>query len=79
MAVTDASVIGHLATGVLFVVGCERVNRHAARTAVEQLLVARATILGCVLNRVNVKKNPYYYAHYYKHDYARYYSNEKTA
>lgn len=79
MAVTDASVIGHLATGVVFVVGCERVNRHAARTAVEQLLTARATILGCVLNRVNVKKNPYYYAHYYKHDYAEYYANDKTA
>jgi succinoglycan biosynthesis transport protein ExoP len=79
MAVTDASVIGHLATGVLFVVGCERVNRHAARTAVEQLLAARAAILGCVLNRVNVRKNPYYYAHYYKHEYAGYYSSQKTA
>jgi succinoglycan biosynthesis transport protein ExoP len=75
MAVTDASVIGHLATGVVFVIGCERVNRHAARTAVEQLLAARATILGAVLNRVNVRKNPYYYAHYYRHEYAEYYTS----
>ena len=52
---------------------------HATPVAVEQLLAARATILGCVLNQVNVKKNPYYYAHYYKHDYAEYYSDEKTA
>ena len=69
MAVTDASVIGHLATGVVFVIGCEQVNRRVAQTAVEQLLASQATILGSVLNRVNVKKNPYYYAHYYKHDY----------
>lgn len=79
MAVTDASVIGHLTTGVVFVIGCEQVNRHTARTAVEQLLSTKATILGSVLNRVNVRKNPYYYAHYYKHDYAGYYSSEKQA
>jgi capsular exopolysaccharide synthesis family protein len=78
MAVTDASVIGHLATGVVFVIGSEQVNRHTARTAVEQLLGTKATILGSVLNRVNVRKNPYYYAHYYKHDYAGYYSSEKS-
>lgn len=76
MAVTDASVIGHLATGVVFVIGCEQVNRRAAKTAVEQLLASKATILGSILNRVNVKKHPYYYAHYYKHDYAGYYTPE---
>ena len=79
MAVTDASVIGHLTTGVVFVIGSEQVTRHTVRTAVEQLLGSKATILGAVLNRVNVRKNPYYYAHYYKHEYAGYYSAEKTA
>ena len=79
MAVTDASVIGHLTTGVVFVIGSEQVNRHTARTAVDQLRASKATILGSVLNRVNVRKNPYYYAHYYKQDYAGYYAAEKDA
>ena len=79
MAVTDASVIGHLTTGVVFVIGSEQVARNTARSAIEQLLGSRATILGGVLNRVNVRKNPYYYAHYYKHEYAGYYSAEKQA
>lgn len=31
MAVTDSSVVAHLATGVLFVVGAEMTSRHAAQ------------------------------------------------
>jgi capsular exopolysaccharide synthesis family protein len=79
IAVTDASVIGHLTTGVVFVIGSEQVARSTVRTAVEQLLGSRATILGAVLNRVNIRRNPYYYAHYYRHEYAGYYSSEKQA
>jgi capsular exopolysaccharide synthesis family protein len=79
MAVTDASVIGHRTHGVVFVVGSEQVNRHAAKAAIEQLVSSKTTILGAVLNRVNVRKNPYYYAHYYKHEYAGYTSAEKPA
>ena len=79
MAVTDASVIAHRTTGVVFVIGSEQVNRHTVRTAVARLRDSKATILGAVLNRVNVQKNPYYYAHYYKHEYAGYYSSEKQA
>ena len=37
MAVTDSSVVAHLATGVLFVVGAEMTSRYAAQRAVEQL------------------------------------------
>ena len=78
MAVTDASVIAHHTTGVVFVIGSEQVNRYATRTAVEQLRGSKATILGAVLNRVNIRRNPYYYARYYKHDYAEYYSTGTT-
>jgi len=76
MAVTDASVIAHLTTGVVFVVGSEQVNRHVARNAVEQLRASKATILGAILNRVDVRRNPYYYANYYKHEYVGYYNND---
>jgi capsular exopolysaccharide synthesis family protein len=79
MAVTDAAVIGHLTTGVVYVVGSEQVNRHVARNAIDQLRASKATILGAILNRVDVQRNPYYYAHYYKHEYAGYYSNDKPA
>ena len=65
--------------GRVFVIGSEQVPRNTVRTAVEQLLASKATILGAVLNRVNIRRNPYYYAHYYKHEYAGYYSAEKTA
>jgi len=79
MAVTDSAVIAHLTTGVVFVVGSEQVNRHVARSAVEQLKASKATILGAVLNRVNVQRNPYYYSRYYKDEYTGYYRSEKSA
>jgi polysaccharide biosynthesis transport protein len=78
MAVTDACVVGYLTTGVLFVVGSEQVSRSTAKTAVEQLLASKATILGAVLNRVNIQRDPYYYSHYYKHEYTGYYAAEKA-
>ena len=77
MAVTDASVIAHRTTGIIFVVGSEQVNRHKALTAVQKLQGSKAKILGVVLNRANVQRNPYYYSHYYTHEYAGYYSSEK--
>jgi capsular exopolysaccharide synthesis family protein len=71
-AVTDASVIAHLMTGVVFVVGSEQTTRQSAQRAVEQLEGAQATILGAILNRVNVSSNPYYYAQQYRRAYAGY-------
>ena len=78
MAVTDAAVIAHQATGVVFVVGCEQTGRQLALRATQQLVAARATILGAILNRVNLKRDPYYYSHYYRREYANYYSNDSS-
>ena len=75
LAVTDAAVVAHMTNGVVFVVGSEQVMRQSAQRAVEQLLGAKATMLGSVLNRVNVTRDPYYYSHYYKKEYANYYSS----
>jgi capsular exopolysaccharide synthesis family protein len=74
MAVTDASVVAHLATGVLFVVGAEMTSRHAAARALEQLQHARAKFIGGVLNRVDLQHNSYYYSQYYKREYTDYYA-----
>jgi len=38
-------------------------------------LAAKSNIIGAVLNRVNVDRNPYYYSHYYRKDYANYYAS----
>ena len=78
MAVIDAAVIAHRATGVVFVVGAEMTSRYAAKTAVDQLENARAKFVGAVLNRVEIEKHGYYYAQYYRKEYARYYQATGT-
>ena len=78
MAVADAAVIAHRATGVVFVVGAEMTSRYAAKAALDQLENARARFVGAVLNRVAIEKHSYYYSQYYKKEYARYYQATGT-
>ena len=69
MAVTDASVIAHIASGVVYVVGCEQTSKHVASAALDQLEGAKAKFVGGILNRVDVQRNPFYYSHYYRKAY----------
>ena len=62
MAVTDACLLAHDATGVLFVVGCEMTNRDTASVALDQLESAQAKFVGAVLNRVELRRHGYYYS-----------------
>jgi capsular exopolysaccharide synthesis family protein len=73
MAVTDAVLAAHVVSGVVFVVGAEMTSRHAAKTAIEQLVTSRARFFGAVLNKVDVETHGYYYSHYYRRDYAAHY------
>ncbi|CAN5704519.1 exopolysaccharide regulatory tyrosine autokinase VpsO [soil metagenome] len=73
MVVADGSICANQATGVVFVVGADHTSRQEARAAVEQLDAASAHLVGAVLNRVDLIRNPYYYSAYYRKDYARYY------
>jgi capsular exopolysaccharide synthesis family protein len=73
MAVTDSAIVGHLTTGVVFVVGAEMTNGSAAQHAVEQLSRGKARFLGAVLNRVDLKHHSYYYSRYYRREYNEYY------
>ena len=75
MAVTDAAIAGHRASGVLFVIASDQTSRHAAQQALDQLEHARARFVGAVLNRVDLEGNAYYYARYYRKDYANYYQS----
>jgi polysaccharide biosynthesis transport protein len=76
MAVTDASIVAHLVTGVLFVVRSDMTSRQAAQRAVNQLDQARARFIGAVLNRVDLHHNSYYYSQYYRREYADYYHKD---
>ena len=73
MAVADASVIAHIVTGSVFVIGAEMTSRHAAKRAVEQLQSSQGAFFGAVLNRVDLARNAYYYSQYYRREYTAYY------
>ena len=64
MAVADATLVAHLATGVVFVVGAEMTSRHAARRALDQLQHVHPKFVGGVLNKVDLHRNPYCYSEY---------------
>lgn len=76
MAVTDAAVVAHLTSGVVFVVSCEQTAKPLALRATRQLEAAKATFVGAILNRVNLRRDPYYYSHYYRSEYSNYYSSD---
>ena len=75
MAVTDASILAYLASGVLFVTAADVTNRPAAVRAMEQLAAAKARLIGAVLNRADVDRNAYFYAPYYRSEYQDYYAS----
>ncbi len=74
LAVADASVLANAASGVIFVVGSDQTTRHTAKAAVDQLNAVQAHVIGAVLNRADVERNPYYYSAYYRKEYSRYYA-----
>jgi polysaccharide biosynthesis transport protein len=75
MAVTDASIVSHIAHGVIFVVGAEMTTSGSARAALDQLDSAKAKYVGGILNKVDVRHNAYYYGRYYRREYQEYYKN----
>jgi capsular exopolysaccharide synthesis family protein len=75
MAVTDAALVAHIATGVIYVVGAEMTSRQNAQRAMEQLDGASAKFLGAILNKVDLQHNGYYYSQYYRPEYSQYYQN----
>jgi capsular exopolysaccharide synthesis family protein len=74
MAVTDAALVAHRVTGVVFVIRADATSRHAAKRALDQLEQVGAKFVGGVLNRVDLRRNAYYYSQYYRREYAQYYT-----
>jgi succinoglycan biosynthesis transport protein ExoP len=70
--VTDAAVIGPQTNGVILVVRAGSTSRDAVSSVLRQLRDVNATIIGCVLNDVNLKARDYgsrySYSYYYGND-----------
>jgi capsular exopolysaccharide synthesis family protein len=79
MAVTDPGLLAHIANGVVFVIGSEMTNRWTAATALEKLDAGKPNYLGAVLNKVNVRGNPYFYSKHYRKEYQKYYTKKAGA
>jgi succinoglycan biosynthesis transport protein ExoP len=76
LAVTDPGVLANKATGVVFVVGSEMTNKWTAKTALERLDAAHPNYLGAILNKVDVRRNPYFYSKHYRKEYQKYYTKQ---
>ena len=79
MPVTDAAVIAHVASSVLFVVGSEVVTLPAAMRALERLDVTNAKFMGALLNGVDLKRNAFFYSPYYRREYSDSYGPSASA
>lgn len=63
-AASDSLVLSRLSDAVLFVARADVTSAAAVRRAVHQLRNIQAPLVGCVLNRVDVRRNPEAYGHY---------------
>jgi polysaccharide biosynthesis transport protein len=71
MAASDALILAAQMDGVLLINRSGMINRKMVAKTVEQVQNAQATIMGIVLNRVDIKKEGYY--KYYHKYYSKYY------
>jgi capsular exopolysaccharide synthesis family protein len=65
LGLSDAAVISTLADGMVVVCSGDKTPRQAVRHVVDQLRAVRASVLGVVLNRVDLGRHSYYYGRYY--------------
>ena len=65
LAVTDAVSLIPAVSGLVFVVGAQTTNRRVAAQALDLIRTANPGAIGAVLNRVDLRRNRYYYSRYY--------------
>ena len=66
MAVTDAAILASRVDGVVLVVKSKATSREQLRQAMDMLADVKASVVGGVLNMVDVRRDrSYYYTHYY--------------
>ncbi len=69
LTVTDASIIAQRAAGILLVVASAQTSARAARLTINELERVGGRMLGVVMNRANVKYQPFDFAPYASTDY----------
>ncbi|MCP4351478.1 MAG: DUF4388 domain-containing protein [Desulfobacterales bacterium] len=72
---SDALLLAPQLDGVVLMVKAGHMDRELVKKAVEQLQLAKANLLGVVLNQIDVKREGYY--RYYKKYYSGYYGESK--
>ncbi len=78
-AVADALLLAPFGDGVIVIVGAEMAPRKAVRQTVERLRATGARVLGAVLNRAHLQKNPFDYDDHYGRHYGKYGEREAGA
>jgi capsular exopolysaccharide synthesis family protein len=79
LAMADTPVLSALADGLVMVVWSEHCTRPALKRALEQVRSVGGKLTGVVLNKVDLKRNAYYYGQYYGEYYRRYYAEGEAA
>ena len=72
----DSLVLANQVDGVVLILNAGMVTRDAAKQAKLLLEKAKAKILGVVLNKVDIKRESYYYYYHY-YNYSKYYDTEE--
>jgi polysaccharide biosynthesis transport protein len=78
LAMADTPVLAQFVDGVVLVLAAEGTTRPSIQRSMDQLTSVGGRILGAVLNKVDLRRNSYYYSHYYGEYYRSYYA-EATA
>ncbi|MCD6486999.1 MAG: polysaccharide biosynthesis tyrosine autokinase [Syntrophobacterales bacterium] len=68
LSVSDSLVLSKQLDGILFVVSAENTEKNAFKQAMETF--QNGTVLGLILNKVNIARDGYYYRYYYQYYYS---------
>jgi capsular exopolysaccharide synthesis family protein len=79
LAMADTPVLCPLVDGVVLVVSAEHSPRPAVQRSVDQVQGVGGKVTGVVLNRVDLRRNSYYYGQYYGEYYRSYYAAPGSA
>jgi len=69
LSVTDAAILSKVCDDVIFTVDSKRSDRKAIQRGKRLFNKVGVRILGVVMNRVNIKRQKYYYGHYHYYGY----------
>jgi capsular exopolysaccharide synthesis family protein len=64
LAVTDAQILANKCDGTILVINTGKTTKESLARAIDSLQIAKATILGTILNNYKLKKDRYIYRYY---------------